>query len=112
MYITDVKERTDRRDDARDALLELLRLLDARGYRFVTATPATHRRVVSRPGRREAADLRDLLGWSLPFAPATAPPEVLALLRRAGAVEEAGNGLLRATVRVSSVREALFLHSA
>jgi methylase of polypeptide subunit release factors len=96
----------------RDALLQLLRVLDAGGYRFVTATPGTHTRVISRPGRQEARALRDVLGWSLPFMPETLVGEVLELLRAAGAVDERGDGRLIARVRVSSVQGTLFLHSA
>ena len=97
-------------DDRQHALADLLKLLRRRGYAFVTPTPATHARVVARrgvPGR----DLRDTLGWSLPFEPGTADPDVVALLNAAGAVEYAGEWL-RATVRVSSRGERLFLHSA
>jgi methylase of polypeptide subunit release factors len=97
-------------DDRQHALADLLTLLRRRGYAFVTPTPATHARVVARrraPGR----DLRDAFGWSLPFDPETAEPDVVALLSAAGAVEEVGERL-RASVRVSSRGERLFVHSA
>lgn len=93
------------------ALLQLLEALQRRGYRFVTPTPATHARVFARPDRRVARDLADILGWSLPFEAATIEPEILALLQAAGAVEEA-NGLRRSTLRVSSLKGRLYLHSA
>lgn len=96
----------------RDALLALLRVLDAEGYRFVTATPATHARVIGRPGRTEARTLRDVLGWSLPFRPEVVPPAILDLLRAGETVRDASDGRLQATIRVSSVRGALFVHSA
>ena len=57
-----------RTPEAHAALLSLLAALDAEGYDFVTPTPATHARVVARPDRREARSLRDIFGWSLPFA--------------------------------------------
>ncbi len=96
----------------RDALLALLRALDALRYRFVTPTPATHARVLARSSRRTARDLRDALGWSLPFAPATLPTDILALLEAAGAVSSRGDDMLGCDVRASSVDDVLFLHSA
>jgi hypothetical protein len=99
-------------DGGRGALLALLRHLDATGYRFVTATPGTHARVVARADRRRATNVRDALGWSLPFSPDAVGGELFDLLRAADVLEDAGDGLFRATVRVSSVRGTLLLHSA
>ncbi|WP_375401838.1 methyltransferase [uncultured Sphingomonas sp.] len=113
--IDDVAERptrTDRGDERRGALLALLRHLGMRGYRFVTTTPASHARVLARADGRRAQGLRDALGWSLPFAPDTVGAEPFGLLIAAGAVEPAADGLFQATVRVSAVRDTLFLHSA
>jgi len=93
------------------ALLDMLRLLKDLDYRFVTPTPATHARVVARPDRRQAADLRDIFGWSLPFAPELPPQPVLECLRAARAVDTEGS-LLRSRVRVSTLRGDLYLHSA
>src|SRR3712207_489562 len=92
-----------------DALLELLSALAARAYRFVTPTPATHRRVLERKGGA-GRDLRDIFGWSLPFDPAEQPPELVDLMRAAGVLEETSRGA-RSRVRVSSLGERLFLHS-
>lgn len=94
-----------------DALVALLRLLKRRGYRFVTPTPATHARIVSRSTKRVAQDLRGMLGWSLPFMPGTIDAEVEALLEAAGEVRREGDQS-RAQVRVSSLDELLFVHSA
>ena len=92
------------------ALIDLLRLLERRGYRFVTPTPASHARVVARAERREARDTTCMLGWSLPFRDGL-DPEVEALLHGAGAVERHGDGW-RSTVRVSALHDQLFVHSA
>ncbi len=97
---------------ARPVLLSLLAALQARDYTFVTATPATHARVLKRPDRQQARELRYILGWSLPFAPDVIDRDVLALLEAADAVEHASDGLLRARLRVSQVEGTLFLHSA
>jgi len=96
----------------RQALRDLLVALDASGYRFITATPGTHARVVARPDRQVARSLRDVLGWSLPFTPDVLPGDILELLRAAEVLEERSDGMLLSNVRVSSVGEALFLHSA
>jgi methylase of polypeptide subunit release factors len=96
----------------REALLDLLALLEAERYAFVTATPATHARVLARDGRRQGKDLRDLLGWSLPVAADAVPPNILAALSQAGVLERREDGLVAATVRASTVEGTFFLHSA
>lgn len=93
------------------ALLGLLRLLEASGYRFITPTPATHARVLAKFERETARSVEDVLGWNLPFAPALLPPDMTELLRAAGVLEDAGS-LCRATIRVSTLCERLFIHSA
>jgi hypothetical protein len=94
------------------ALLALLELLASRSYRFVTPTPATHARVLARAPRREASDLRDVLGWSLPFRPATLDAEVMRALEAADAFEPLADGKLICRYRVSALGCDLFLHSA
>ena len=86
-------------------------LLDA-GYRFITTSPATHARVNARPDTATAASLRDVFGWSRPFAPGLLPPEMEACMRQAGLVERVGPDLLRSKVRFSSLDEQLYAHSA
>jgi methylase of polypeptide subunit release factors len=93
------------------ALLDLLGRLRDAGYRFVTPTPATHARILARPDRREARDLRDIFGWSLPFAADLLPPPMLECLRTAEALREDGS-LLRSGFRISSLHHDLYLHSA
>lgn len=87
----------------------LLAALEERGYGFVAPTPATHARVIAR--RDVARDLRDVLGWSLPFQAGAIDPEIVELLRGADALEERGD-LLASTIRVSSLGAHLFAHSA
>jgi methylase of polypeptide subunit release factors len=96
--------------DADSALLDLLKLLAARDYRFVTPTPASHARVVARPDMRRAEDVRGALGWSLPFAPGL-DARVEDLLAQADMLKRT-EGLLRSKLRVSSLHGHLFLHSA
>jgi methylase of polypeptide subunit release factors len=91
-------------------LLELLQGLKRLHYQFAAITPLTHARVLAR--RRDAApDLRDIFGWSRPFAPADLEPGLLELLERAPALDHVG-ARLRSRVRVASLDGDLFLHSA
>lgn len=88
------------------ALVTLGRELRARGYRFVTPTPATHARVLAR--RSDAHDLRDVFGWNRRFT--ELDPHLLDLLRAADAVTADGEGF-RATVRYSTLGDLLLAHS-
>lgn len=94
------------------ALLSLLRALKARNYRFVTPTPATHARILARPDRQVARDLPDVLGWSLPFERPMIDADIVELLELGDALERSRDGRLRSRLRVSSLGEALYLHSA
>jgi methylase of polypeptide subunit release factors len=92
-------------------LLALLAALRAAGYAFVTPTPATHARVLKRLDRRRAKDLRDVFGWSLPFASEVLPPDMLQMLRAADALDETPEGL-KSRLRVAALDGRLYLHSA
>ena len=105
-------ENIDLADGPGAALLALLEALQRRDYRFVTVTPASHARVLEREPGREARGLRDVFGWSLPFAPGILDPELLRLLDEAGALEPAGDGRFKSRYRVSELGGDLFLHSA
>ena len=92
-------------------LLRLLDLLKADGYRFITPTPATHRRVIRRPDKVHARSVRDVLGWSLPFAADVLPDALFDAMIEADVIRSTLRGL-RATIRVSSLGDDLFIHSA
>lgn len=98
-------------DQAEAALLQLLSMLRGGGYGFVPVTPATHARVVARPRRRQARSLRDVFGWSLPFAPDLLLREMRELLERAGVLSGEGD-LLKSDIRVGRIHDALIIHSA
>ena len=98
-------------DDREHAFLDLLELLRATGYRFITPTPNTQAIVLARQPNREARTTEDVLGWSLPFRTRSIDAGVEELLERAEALETIGE-LKRASVRVSSLGHHLFLHSA
>ena len=94
----------------RSALLELLRQLRSRDYRFICVTPSTHRTVVERALIGEPS-LRDIFGWNRPFDEGQLDPELLTLLRSARCVDQNGESL-RSHVRVASLDGELFLHSS
>ncbi|MBE4750696.1 class I SAM-dependent methyltransferase [Corallococcus sp. ZKHCc1 1396] len=94
------------------ALVALGSALRAEGYAFTTVTPETHRRVNARSEAREARSLRDVFGWSRPFAPGVLSSRVESALEQAGALEDCGDGKRRSQVRFSTLGSGLYVHSA
>lgn len=94
-----------------EALRALGVLLRERGYRFTTPTPATHARVNARWRNQRGRSVEDALGWSRPFARETIPEQVFVLLQSAGQLEQV-DGRWRSRLRVSSIGDELFFHSA
>jgi release factor glutamine methyltransferase len=93
------------------AFLDLARAVRDTGYHFVTVTPATHERVNRRPGNEWARSLTDVFGWSRPFRVDVLPPPLFELGQRAGVVVPHEGGW-RSLVRLSSLDDELFVHSA
>ena len=91
--------------------VRLLKLLRESGYRFITPSPATHRLVLKHPQNQLARDVCGALGWSLPFTADTVPVEVFETLEAAGGLEPHPLGY-KARIRVSSLGDDLFIHSA
>lgn len=101
-------------DTQDQALRALLQALHETNYDFITPTPATHARVLARlkaaPG---SPGLRAMLGWSQPFRWEDDPyGHIVSLLEKAGALERDEKGQMRSLVRVSSLGQQLYLHSA
>ncbi|WP_322846728.1 class I SAM-dependent methyltransferase [Pseudomonas sp. B33.4] len=92
-------------------LLQLGRRLLADGYRFVTPTPLTHQRVNQRDEGEMADSLRDVFGWSRPFAPGLLSADEQRQLEDAQIID-AYEGQLKSRVRWSSLDDLLFVHSA
>lgn len=90
----------------------VLREVAATGYRFTTVTPLTHQRVLARRGREPGTTLRDIFGWNLPFEAGAVSPALLARMKDAGIVRHSGSTLLQSTVRIASLGDDLFFHSA
>lgn len=99
-------------DAEQTALRALLAELKRRDYSFIAPTPATHARVVARRRLARPGDLRDVFGWSRPFAPGALDSALSGLLDEGGLIERVDHGLVRSAVRVSSLGEDLFVHSA
>lgn len=95
-----------------DALVALGRWLQSTGYTFTTVTPATHARVNARSSARVAASVRDVFGWSRPFAPGLLPRAVMDSLRAGGLLAEGPGGLLRSRVRFATLHGGLYAHGA
>lgn len=93
------------------ALFRLHAQLCRDGYRFVTSSPASHARVLKRPGRNRARSLTDVFGWSIPFEPGLLSREMLEWLRTGGMLDE-GTALHRSRVRLSHVGPHAYFHSA
>jgi methylase of polypeptide subunit release factors len=81
------------------------------GYRFITTTPATHARVNNRPRNEWATDVAGVFGWSRPFREQVLPSRLFALMRAAGVAARHGEGW-RSLVRLSTLHDHLFVHSA
>jgi SAM-dependent methyltransferase len=92
-------------------LLQMARAVQATGYAFTTPTPATHARVNARPSSAWAQDLAGVFGWSRPFREDVVPAEILGLMQEAE-VLHIGDVGLRSAVRLSSLNDLLFVHSA
>jgi methylase of polypeptide subunit release factors len=89
----------------------LLKALQERAYSFITPTPATHARVLARDQKQAAHDLRDVFGWSLPFAQGVIANDLVALMRSAEMLDRRGDRFV-SRFRVSSLGDDLVLHSA
>ena len=93
-----------------DGLLDLLGHLKRRGYHFHSVTPSTHARVLARE-RSAAPTLRDVFGWNRSFGESEIEAGLLGLMERAGILERSPQGL-RSALRVASLDNDLFFHSA
>ncbi len=95
-----------------DALVALGSLLRGDGYHFVTPSPATHAIINGRQQNRVGVSLRDIFGWSRPFAERDISSELSAAMRSADVLEEVTDGLVKSRVRFSSLGDELYVHSA
>ncbi len=99
------------RPEPTGALVALVETLRDAGYDFTTVTPATHARVNARSRNARARTLRDVFGWSRPFAEDLLPPALFTSMREAGVLMQDIDGW-RSAIRVSSLDDERFIHSA
>jgi SAM-dependent methyltransferase len=99
-------------DREQEHLCELGRRLRALGYRFITPTPETHRRVVGRVGASSGNPLTDCFGWSQACERGALSGDLVGLLDAAGIAERDADGRIRSSVRFSSLENLLLAHSA
>ena len=92
------------------ALSRLLAYLRRQDYRHTTITPLTHAHVLANRAGASGSTLRDLFGWNIPFDNQSFPVELVDLLQDADLLEAVGRQW-RSRIRVSSIDDALFLHS-
>ena len=82
------------------------------GYDFTTVTPRSHGIINARGGNERARTLRDVFGWSRPFAgDAALPAGLLDLMRDAEVLDRVGE-LYRSRIRLSTLNGELYIHSA
>lgn len=93
------------------AILTLLNWLSSTSYEFVCPTPDTYARVVARNPEQLAIGLPDVFGWNRRFSPNLLTPSLMDSLLLGGLVHTEGDGLFRATLRVSSLGMDLLAHS-
>lgn len=95
------------------ALLFLLDYLKQHRYQFSVITPLSHQRIVNRKLRamQTAVSFQDIFGWNLPFYAADFPPELFHILQAAQLIRPQQQQWV-STVRVASLGEELFIHSA
>ena len=99
------------------ALMQVLRYVGRDGYRFTTPTPATHQRVLARHGMQPGSSLQDIYGWNRPFRPDSLKPDLLDAMQRAQALATvpclgSAQMMVRSRVRIASLNDDLYLHSA
>jgi hypothetical protein len=99
-------------DSCGAALLDLLQMLKRLDYRFVTATPASHARVLAHREGGQARDLRDALGWSMPFDKRILPPGVFSRSTGRRCAPPAQRRTLAKPISGLDAWRHVFLHSA
>ena len=92
-------------------LVNLLGLLRERHYFYTAITPVSHQKVNQRPGNELTADLTGIFGWNRPFKMETVGAEIFEMMQAANILIQQDDNW-RSQLRVSSIGELNFLHSA
>jgi methylase of polypeptide subunit release factors len=93
-----------------DLLVELLTNVKNQGYKFITVTPRTHEYFLAKT-HSQGKNLRDIFGWNLPFSDDALCPMLKRIMQDCNILEPCGD-LLRSKLRISSLGNDLYLHSA
>ena len=89
-------------------MLLYLKTLD---YRFTTISPVSHEKINIRPENAIAKDLADIFGWNRTFNKDVLEATLFYLMQSAKILTKVNNGW-KSQLRVSSIKDHLFLHSA
>lgn len=95
---------------------QLLHWLHSQHYQFITVSPASHAAYLARCQKTQAADLRDIFGWSLGFESSLLPESLFERLLNQQLIiqhpDTAQQGLWHSAIRVSSLNSHLLIHSS
>ena len=89
-------------------MLLYLKTLD---YRFTTISPVSHEKINIRPENVIAKDLAGIFGWNRTFNKDVLEATLFYLMQSAKILTKVNNGW-KSQLRVSSIKDHLFLHSA
>ena len=95
------------------ALLYLLNFLKQQDYQFTAITPLSHQRILDRKQNdvNKEITLKDIFGWNLGFKKTDLDPALFSILEEHQLLKFQEN-LYLSQVRVASLNNALFIHSA
>jgi len=103
----------DIKTSQQQALLYLLNFLKQQDYQFTAITPLSHQRILDRKQNdvNKEITLKDIFGWNLGFKKTDLDPALFSILEEHQLLKIQEN-LYLSQVRVASLNNALFIHSA
>lgn len=103
----------DIKTSQQQALLYLLNFLKQQDYQFTAITPLSHQRILDRKKNdlNKEITLKDIFGWNLGFKKTDLDPALFSILEEHQLLKIQEN-LYLSQVRVASLNNALFIHSA
>lgn len=103
----------DIKTSQQQALLYLLNFLEQQDYQFTAITPLSHQRILDRKQNdlNKEITLKDIFGWNLGFKKTDLDPALFSILEEHQLLKFQEN-LYLSQVRVASLNNALFIHSA
>ncbi|MHA5056366.1 methyltransferase [Acinetobacter schindleri] len=103
----------DIKTSQQQALLYLLNFLKQQDYQFTAITPLSHQRILDRKQNdlNKEITLKDIFGWNLGFKKTDLDPALFSILEEHQLLKFQEN-LYLSQVRVASLNNALFIHSA